>query len=145
MSVHGATAEAHAEYVAAYPRLARVTPDQLVSLRIHNVTPARLREYTRIGYGNLDCNQLIDWAVHGVSPSYIRSLAAEGYARLSPSQLTTFRVMGVTPRFIKQVKESGLAGLTPDRLVDLRIRGLGSGVPPSGPPPVPRTRRAHSG
>jgi hypothetical protein len=83
--------------------------------------------------------------VHGVSPSYIRSLAAEGYARLSPSQLTTFRVMGVTPRFIKQVKESGLAGLTPDRLVDLRIRGLGSGVPPSGPPPVPRTRRAHSG
>ena len=144
MRMHGATAEAHAEYAAAYPRLARVTPDQLVSLRVHNVTPARLREYTRMGYGNLDCNQLIDWAVHGVSPSYIRSLAAEGYARLSPSQLTTFRVMGVTPRFIKQVKESGLAGLTPERLVDLRIRGLGSGLPPD-PPSVPRTRRAHSG
>ena len=142
--MHGATAEAHAEYAAAYPRLARVTPDQLVSLRVHNVTPARLREYTRMGYGNLDCNQLIDWAGHGVSPSYIRSLAAEGYARLSPSQLTTFRVMGVTPRFIKQVKESGLAGLTPERLVDLRIRGLGSGLPPD-PRPVPRTRRAHCG
>ena len=142
--MHGATAEAHAEYAAAYPRLARVTPDQLISLRIHNVTPARLREYAQLGYGSVDCNSLIDWAVHGVTPGYIRSLGAEGYARLSPTQLTTLRVMGVTPRFIQKVKEAGIAAATPERLVELRVHGIRSDGSPPGPPPVPRTRRTHS-
>jgi hypothetical protein len=51
------TPDRHAQFAAAYPRLRRVTADQLVSLQVHGVTPARLREYTQLGYGNLDCNR----------------------------------------------------------------------------------------
>jgi hypothetical protein len=144
MQAHGVTPQVHAEYAAAYPRLRKVTPDQLVSLKVHNVTPARLREYTQLGYGNLDCNRIIEWAVHGVTPNFIRSLAAEGYASLTPGQLTDFRVMGVTPRFIQEVKRSGLGSVPPGKLVDLRIHGLGAAPPGprirATPPGVPRPR-----
>jgi beta-lactamase regulating signal transducer with metallopeptidase domain len=145
MRVHGVTSESHAEYAEAYPRLRKVSPDQLVSLKVHNVTPSRLREYTQLGYGNLDCNRIIEWAVHGVTPNFIRSLAAEGYAGLTPGQLTEFRVMGVTPNFIKQVKQAGLGSLSPSRLVDLSVQGFTRAPGPRSrgtPPGVPRPRPA---
>lgn len=128
----------------ASPSLNRLSPEQLVALRVHGVTERRLREYASLGFSRLGYEDVINFAVHGVTPGYIRSMASAGYRGLSPDQLVEFRIFGVTPEFAREQARSGRRA-SPSDLVERRIFG---GEPPPGhirgaapqPPPTPNPR-----
>lgn len=112
----------------ANPNLNRLTPDQLVGLRVHGVTERRLRDYAAAGYSRLSYEEVINFSVHGVTPAYIRSMADAGYRGLSAEELVEFRIFGVTPQFVRESNRSGRR-LSPYDLVERRIFG---GNPPPG-------------
>ena len=119
----------------ANPSLNRLTPDQLVGLRVHGITERRLREYASAGYPRLSHTDVVNFAVHGVTPAYIRSMADAGYRGLSPDRLVEFRIFGVTPEFIREAARSGRRP-SPSDLIERRIFGDN---PPPGHARTPRT------
>ena len=121
----------------ANPALGRLSPEQLVGLRVHGVTEQRLRDYAAAGYGRLDYDDVVNFTVHGVTPAFIRGMAGAGYRGLSPDELAAFRIFGVTPEFARAANRSGRR-LSAEQLVERRIYGDNPPPPrPGRPPPRP--------
>ena len=53
-------------------------PDELVSMRIHDVTPGSL-ELKALGYSDLTPDELVSMRIHDVTPEFIRGLQELGY------------------------------------------------------------------
>jgi beta-lactamase regulating signal transducer with metallopeptidase domain/uncharacterized protein YnzC (UPF0291/DUF896 family) len=98
-----------------------LTVDQLIALKIQDVTPEYVRELRKEGL-QLDANNLVAMHVQGVTPEYIRGLHSSG---LNPTQeeLIGLRVQGVDGEYYRALKE---AGLQPDvnQLIGLKVQGV---------------------
>ena len=98
-----------------------LTVDQLVSLKIHGVTPEYIQQTKAMGM-SLNVDQLTAFRIHGVTPEYIQQTKAMGLS-LDADQLTAFRIHGVTPEYMNGWKTRGW-NLTPDQLTAFRIHGV---------------------
>ena len=49
------------------------------------------------GYRNLRADQLVSLRIHEVTPAFVRDMAAAGHKRLTPEQLVALRIHGVDP------------------------------------------------
>jgi beta-lactamase regulating signal transducer with metallopeptidase domain/uncharacterized protein YnzC (UPF0291/DUF896 family) len=98
-----------------------LTVDQLIALKVQDVTPEYVRELREQGL-QLDANHLIAMRVQDVTPEYIHALRAAG---LNPNQeqLIGLRVQGVDGEYYRALKE---AGLQPDvnQLIGLKVQGV---------------------
>lgn len=111
-----------------------LTPDQLIALKIQDVTPEYVRDVQEQGL-HPDTEKLIAMRVQDISPEYIRELHAEG---LTPdvNQLIALKVQGVNADYYRGIKEAGLQpdvnkligmkvqGVTPEYVRELRAAGL---------------------
>jgi beta-lactamase regulating signal transducer with metallopeptidase domain len=102
------------------------SPEALVSMSVHGVTPSFAAELAGISprYSRLTPDELVSFKIHGVSPAKVRELAGLGYRDLSPSQLTNMAVHGVTPGFVREIKALGVRGLSSEALTSMRIHGV---------------------
>src|ERR1700730_1181106 len=98
-----------------------LTVDQLIALKVQDVTPEYVRELREQGL-QVDANNLIAMRVQDVTPEYIRGLRAAG---LNPNQeqLIGLKVQGVDGEYYRALKESGLQ---PDvnQLIGLKVQGV---------------------
>ena len=98
-----------------------LTVDQLIALKVQDVTPEYVRELRKEGL-QLDANNLIAMRVQGVTPEYIRALHSSG---LNPNQeqLIGLKVQGVDGEYYRGMKD---AGLEPDvnQLIGLKVQGV---------------------
>lgn len=129
----------------------QVTDRELIRLAIADVSTARIREFTALGFSALSVENLIELAIHNVTPDYVqtmrslgvsgtdtvrgvvemrihritpefvRDLEALGYRNLSRQQLLQMGIHQVTPGFIREVREMGFQNLSPEALVEMRI------------------------
>jgi len=101
--------------------LGDLTVDQLVALKIQNVTPEYVRDLREQGL-NLDPEKLVAMRIQGVTPEYVRDLHAAG---LNPNQdeIISLKIQGADAEYDRGLKE---AGITPDvnHLVSLKIQGV---------------------
>ncbi len=129
--------------------LTDLTADQLIVLKIQQVTPEYVREIQAQGL-HPNAEKLIAMRVQGISPEYIRELHAEnlnpdldqlialkiqgvdaGYDRgiknagLQPNvnELITMKVQGVTPEFVRELREAGLA-LSADDVIAMKVQDV---------------------
>ncbi|MCI0571142.1 MAG: 4-hydroxy-3-methylbut-2-enyl diphosphate reductase, partial [Myxococcaceae bacterium] len=49
--------------------------EQLVTFRIHGVTPAFIREMRELGYENISADDLVQLRIHGVDSKFVRALS----------------------------------------------------------------------
>jgi beta-lactamase regulating signal transducer with metallopeptidase domain len=122
------SASASAVAVAnAEPRPA-VTPQQLVSMRIHGATPEYAQAIAAANprFAGLGPHELTSFRIHGISAGRVREWASLGYANLSPDQAVAMAIHGVTPAYIRSLAELGYRGLSVDRLLEMRIHGVTS-------------------
>lgn len=121
MRVHGVDAAYLAELAALAPRI-RLSAEEIVEAKVQGLTPARLREFVDLGYGDADIDDLVAMRIHGVTPTYIRDLASAGYRGLEADDLVAMRIHGVTA---DQARRAAAGGRRPsaDELVEMRIRG----------------------
>lgn len=114
--------------------LADLTVDQLIALKIQDVTPEYVRELHAQGL-QPDANNLIAMRVQGITPEYVRDLRASG---LNPDQeqLIALKVQGADGEYYRGLKEAGIQpdvdhliglkvqGVTPEYVRELRAAGL---------------------
>jgi beta-lactamase regulating signal transducer with metallopeptidase domain len=114
--------------------LSDLTVDQLIALKIQDVTPEYVRELHEQGL-QPDANNLIAMRVQGITPEYVRDLRASG---LNPdqNQLIALKVQGADGEYYRGLKEAGIQpdvdhliglkvqGVTPEYVRELRAAGL---------------------
>ena len=98
-----------------------LTVDQLIALKVQDVTPEYVRELRAQGL-QPDVEHLIAMRVQGVTPDYVRDLRAAG---LNPdqNQLIALKVQGADGEYYRGLKD---AGIQPDidRLIGLKVQGV---------------------
>lgn len=122
--IHGVTPQFAAAMRAASSRLARIGTGELVTFKIHGVSPAYVRELEASGLRGLSAAQLTTAAIHGVNGRNLRSLAAVGYPRLSFNDAINMRIHGVTPDFVRSLQRRGIRNPSAREVVRLRITGF---------------------
>jgi beta-lactamase regulating signal transducer with metallopeptidase domain len=104
----------------------RLTPSQLMQLKVHGVDEAYVRDIASIGprYQNLAPSRLVLLKVHGVTAETARRMAAAGVDDVSPEHLAQFSVHGVTPEYVRDMRAAGFGRLSAGQLVQARIHGV---------------------
>ena len=114
--------------------LGDLTVDQLIAMKIQDVTPEYVRELQEQGL-HPDVNNLIAMRVQGITPEYVRGLRASG---LNPdqNQIIALKVQGADGEYYRGLKEAGIQpdvntliglkvqGVTPEYVRELRAAGL---------------------
>ena len=129
--------------------LDNLTVDQLIALKIQDVTPEYVRDMHEHGL-HPDAEHLVTMRIQGVTPEYIRDLRALGldpnedqifamkiqdvdatYVRgmkeagIKPGvdQLIALKIQGATPNYVRELHDLGLAA-DADNLIAMRIQGV---------------------
>lgn len=102
----------------------KLTVDELISLRIHNVTPEYLDEMKRTGLPDLKLQDLLAMRIHGVTPKYIADLRAAGVEIKTAEEATSLMIFNVTPQFVRSLSEAGYTKLTARELIRLSSTGV---------------------
>ena len=114
--------------------LGDLTIDELIAMKIQDVTPEYVRELQEQGL-HPDVNNLIAMRVQGITPEYVRGLRASG---LNPdqNQIIALKVQGADGEYYRGLKEAGIQpdvntliglkvqGVTPEYVRELRAAGL---------------------
>ena len=114
--------------------LGDLTVDQLIALKIQDVTPEYVRQLREQGL-QPDANNLIAMRVQGITPEYVRDWRSAG---LNPdqNQLIALKVQGADGAYYRELKEAGLEldvnhliamkvqDVTPEYVRELRAAGL---------------------
>src|SRR5579864_7582225 len=99
------------------------TPDQLVTMKIHDVTPEFVNELKADGYTGLSIDQLVAFKIHGVDPARLKELQ-KSWGKLTPDQVVTAQIHGVTPEFAGEMKSLGLGDPSFDQIVAMKIHDV---------------------
>jgi beta-lactamase regulating signal transducer with metallopeptidase domain len=99
----------------------RPDPDDLIAMRIQGVTPNYIHELRGLGFSP-SADQLVAMKIQGVTPAFVSGLREAGI-QPDVDDLIAMRIQGVTPDYVKGVKQLGLQP-TADNLVAMRIQGV---------------------
>lgn len=129
--------------------LGRLSPDQLLALKIQDVTPEYVRALQAEGVHG-DPDVVLAMKIQGVTPEYVRDLRAAGLRpsddevialkiqgitaadarafqardlRPTAGELVALRIQGVTPEYVAGLHAQGLKP-KPDDVVAMRIQGV---------------------
>ncbi|HWW16937.1 MAG TPA: M56 family metallopeptidase [Candidatus Dormibacteraeota bacterium] len=104
--------------------IGELTVDQLIAMKIHNVTPEYVRGFHELGL-HPDADELVAMRIHGVSPEYVHDVRGLG---LNPDQdqLVAMKIHGIDAEYVRGMKEAGIHADV-DELVALRIHGATPG------------------
>lgn len=97
--------------------------DQLVSLKVAGVTPARVKELESMGYAPTVAN-LVDMGHADVTPEYAKEMSARFGRKLEVDDLVQLRHLGVTPAYLEALKAAGFAASDPDDVSHARAVGV---------------------
>jgi len=114
--------------------LGDLTVDQLIALKIQDVTPDYVREMQEQGL-HPDAENLVAMRVQGITAEYVRGLRASG---LNPdqNQIIALKIQGADGEYYRGLKEAGIQpdvetliamkvqGVTPEYVRELRVAGL---------------------
>lgn len=98
------------------------TVDQLLAMKIHNVTPQYVSEMKQRGM-QLDIDHLLAFRIHNVDPAQLERMSAQGY-KLNADQAIAMRIHNLTPEMANNVKAMGLGTPTFDQLLAMKIHGV---------------------
>jgi len=114
--------------------LGDLTVDQLIAMKIQDVTPEYVRGLQEQGL-HPDVNNLIAMRVQGVTPEYVRGLQESGL-KPDQNQIIALKVQGADGEYYRGLKEAGIQpdvntliglkvqGVTPEYVRELRAAGL---------------------
>jgi beta-lactamase regulating signal transducer with metallopeptidase domain len=104
--------------------LGELTADQLIAMKIHNITPEYVRGLHDLGL-HPDADELVAMRIHGVTPEYVHDVRGLG---LNPdqNQLIAMKIHDIDADYVRGMKEAGIHA-DAEELVALRIHGATPG------------------
>jgi beta-lactamase regulating signal transducer with metallopeptidase domain len=101
--------------------LNNLTVDQLIALKIQNVTPEYVRGLVAQGV-HPDVEHVIAMRIQGVTPEYVHDLRELG-VNPEENKLIALKIQGVTPDYVRALRDQGLQP-DPQELVGMRIQDV---------------------
>ncbi len=101
--------------------LGDLTVDQLIAMKIQDVTPEYVRELHEQGL-QPDVDHLIGLKVQDVTPEYVREIRAAGLA-VTADQVIALKVQDVTPSYLKALHDLGIQPRTDDAIA-MRVQDV---------------------
>ena len=95
--------------------------DHLIAMRVQGITPEYIREVRASGL-NADQDQLIGLKVQGADAAYYSAMKEAG---LQPdvNQLIGLKVQGVTPEYVRELRAAGFT-LTADQVIGMKVQDV---------------------
>ena len=95
--------------------------DSLIAMRVQDITPEYIGELRHEGL-NPNQDQLIGLKVQGADGAYYRGLKEAG---IDPDidQLIGLKVQGVTPEYVRELRAAGIA-LNADQVIGMKVQGV---------------------
>jgi beta-lactamase regulating signal transducer with metallopeptidase domain/DNA-directed RNA polymerase subunit F len=100
---------------------ANLDVDELIQLRIQDVTPEYIHEIRSLGL-KPDVNEVIALKVQGVTPQYVRDLRALGF-NPSVNEIVAMKVQDVTPEYVKEMRSKGMDGGADD-IIAMKVQDV---------------------
>ena len=102
----------------------QLTVDELIALKIQNVTPAYINEVRSLGFGELRYRDVISLKTHGVTAQYVNDLRAAGVTINTAREARQLKMFNVTPEFVRSLAAAGYTKLTTRELTRLAAAGV---------------------
>jgi beta-lactamase regulating signal transducer with metallopeptidase domain len=97
------------------------TADNLIAMRVQGITPDYVHEWHAVGL-NPDINHLISLRVQGADAAYYSELKQAGIDA-DVDRLISMKVQGVTPEYVRELHTAGL-NLTADQVISFKVQGV---------------------
>ena len=98
--------------------------DQMIAMKIQNVTPEYARAMAQVGLGKPSADDLIACKIQGVSPETIAELKRQGLEVKSFGDAVSYEIFKVTPEFVAGMKAAGFTDLDSKQLLAMRVQGV---------------------
>jgi beta-lactamase regulating signal transducer with metallopeptidase domain len=95
--------------------------DQLVALKVHDVTPEYVRAMRAAGF-ELDAEQIAAMKSQDVTPEYVAQIRALGF-KPDADEIVGMKVHDVTPVFVKSMREMGI-NPDADEIIALKVHDI---------------------
>ena len=102
----------------------QLTVDELIALRIRNVTPEYVNEVRGLGFDPLPLNDILKLKTHGVTAKYVNDLRAAGVTIKTAREATKLKIFNVTPELVRSLAAAGYTKLTTRELTRLAAAGV---------------------
>ena len=102
----------------------RFTIDELITLKIHDLTPEYINQIQQAGLGKLSIKQILAMKIHNVTPKYIQDLRASGLVLTNHRDVVALKIHNVTPEFVRQLRAAGYEKLTARDVARLAASGV---------------------
>lgn len=102
----------------------RPDADKLIAMRVQDITPEYVHDLKAAGL-NPDIDHLISLRVQGADAAYYRGLKEAGIDT-DVDHLISMRVQGVTPDYVRELRAAGLA-VTADQVISLKVQDVTPG------------------
>jgi beta-lactamase regulating signal transducer with metallopeptidase domain len=101
-----------------------VSADDLVQLKIANVTEKTIEELAKTGLKDLDFDQITQLSMHQVDPEFIREMNGIGFGTLDADQIFAAKIHNITPEYVQEIKNLNLGDLDFDEVMTLKIHDV---------------------
>ncbi|SEL51479.1 Signal transducer regulating beta-lactamase production, contains metallopeptidase domain [Aquimarina amphilecti] len=98
--------------------------DDIISLKIHNVTPDFIKKYNDAGYKKIPLDKVTGLKIHNVTPEFINTFKKAGYKNISLEEAMSLKIHNVSPDVAKEYKNIGYSNLDIDDLMSLKIHNI---------------------
>ena len=96
----------------------------LTSLKAVGVTPAYIHELNAAGYHNIPAEELVSLKATGVTPDYLKGFSNIGYKSIPLEDLTSMKATGVTPEYVQGFQAAGYKNIAVSDLVSLKAQQI---------------------
>ncbi|HEY4903312.1 MAG TPA: M56 family metallopeptidase [Candidatus Sulfotelmatobacter sp.] len=95
--------------------------DKIIAMRVQGVTPEYVRGLKDVGL-NPDVDRLISLKVQDVTPEYVRDLKAAG-VNADAEKIISMKVQDVAPEYVRDIHALGL-NPSPDQIISMRVQDV---------------------
>ena len=98
-----------------------LSADDLIALKVQNVTPEYIREMREIGL-HVDADGIVGMKVQGITPEYVKELRSMGF-NPDVDEIIGMKVQGVTPEYVNGMKQVGIKP-DADNIIGMKVQGI---------------------
>ncbi|MBQ0734273.1 M56 family metallopeptidase [Aquimarina celericrescens] len=98
--------------------------DRVIALKIHNVTPEFINSFKKAGYKNISLDNAVGLKIHNVSPDNAKAYIMLGYNNISVDDLMSLKIHNVTPEYIREFKKTKYGDIPLDEIISFKIHNV---------------------
>ena len=102
----------------------KVSLEDLVELKVANVSPEKVSQLTKAGYKDLDINEVSQLSLHDVDPAFIEFMNNLGFGQLSFDEIMGMKIHGITAAFVQQSQGMELGKLSLEDIMSMKTHNI---------------------